>query len=126
MDIYLSICMGKLCQCHHGGVGMHFGYRALKSLNGIKKIQPRMMVATFNSNPSTTVISCYSPTNASDEMDLITFYNALSSLACGIPKHNILIISRDMNAKIGRDENKKFCLHDLTSRKEEHLTEIFT
>ena len=57
------------------GVGMLIGPRALKSLNRIEKLQPRMMVATFNGNPSTTIISCYSPTYVSDEMDLITFYN---------------------------------------------------
>ena len=44
-----------------GGVGMLIGPRALKSLNSIEKIQPRMMVATFNGNPvpqsSATVLS---------------------------------------------------------------------
>ena len=34
-----------------------------------------MMVATFNSKPSGTIISCYSPTNVSEETDLVTFYN---------------------------------------------------
>ena len=44
-----------------GGVGMLIGPRALKSLNSIEKIRPRMMVVGFNGNPSTTIISCYSP-----------------------------------------------------------------
>ena len=44
--------------------------RVLKSLNNIKKIQPRMTVAIFNGNPSTTIISCYNSTNASNETDL--------------------------------------------------------
>ena len=39
-----------------GGVGMLIGPQALKSLNSIEKIRPRMMVATFNSNPSATII----------------------------------------------------------------------
>ena len=37
------------------------------------------MVALFDGNLSTTIISCYNPTNASDETDLITVYNELSS-----------------------------------------------
>ena len=34
-----------------GGVGMLIGPRALKTLNSIERIQPRMMAATFNGNP---------------------------------------------------------------------------
>ena len=43
-----------------------------------------MMVVMFNGNPSTTIISCYSPTNASDEKDFNT-YKDLSSLVRSIP-----------------------------------------
>ena len=50
-----------------GGVGILIGPRALKSLNSIEKIQPRVMVATFNGNPRETIISCYSPNNVSEE-----------------------------------------------------------
>ena len=50
-----------------GGVGMLIGSQALKSLNSIEKIHPRMMVATFHGNLSATIISCYSPTNVSEE-----------------------------------------------------------
>ena len=34
-----------------GGVGLLIGPRALKTLNSIEKIQPRMMAATFNATP---------------------------------------------------------------------------
>ena len=66
-----------------------------------------MMVVRFNGNPSATIISCYSPTNASDEADLDTFCNELSSLVHSIPKH-MLIIGGDMNAQIGENINSKF------------------
>ena len=39
-----------------GGVGMLLGPRALKTLNSIEKIQPRMLAATFNGNPSATIL----------------------------------------------------------------------
>ena len=39
-----------------GGVGMLLSPRTLKSLNSIEKIQPRMIVATFNSNLSKMII----------------------------------------------------------------------
>ena len=57
-----------------------------------------MMVAMFNGNSRMMIISCYSPTNASNEKDINTFYNELSFLVCSIPKH-ILIIEGDMNAQ---------------------------
>ena len=99
-----------------GGVGMLLSPCAPKSLYSIKKIQLRMMVATFSSNPSTTIISCYSPTNSSEETGLITFYNKLSSLVRSIPKLNVLIIGGDMNVQIGKDENNKYFLHNLSNR----------
>ena len=91
---------------------------------GIETTQSRMIVAMFNGNPSTTVISCYSPTDVSDENDLITFYNKWFSLVRSIPKHNVLTIGGDMNAQIGKNVNKKFSLHNLSNRNSEHLTDF--
>ena len=79
----------------------------LKSLNSIEKIQLRMMVGTFNGNPSTMIISYYSPINTSVEKDLDTFYGELSSFVHSIPKHNVLIIRGDMNVQTGKNENNK-------------------
>ena len=102
-----------------GGFRMLLGSRTLKSLNSIEKLQPKMMVATFNGNTSTTIISSYSLTNASGETDLDTFYNELSSLIHSIPKYNVQITG-DMNAKIGKNKNK-FSLHNLSNRNGEFL-----
>ena len=41
-----------------GGWELLIGQRALKTLNSIERIQPRMMAATFNGNPKATNISC--------------------------------------------------------------------
>ena len=60
------------------------------------------MAATFNGNPRATIISCYSPTNVSEETELIAFYDEPSSLVRSIPKHNVLVIGGDMNAQIGK------------------------
>ena len=60
-----------------------------------------MMVATFNGNTSAKIISCNSPTNVSEKIDLITFYYEPSSLVRNIPKYNILVIDGDMNGQIG-------------------------
>ena len=38
--------------------------------------------------------------------------------------NNVLIISGDMNAQIGKDERNKFCLHNLSNRNGEYLTDF--
>ena len=63
-----------------------------------------MMAATFNGNPRATIISCYSHTNVSEETELVTFYDELSSLVRSIPKHNMLVVGGDMNAQIEETE----------------------
>ena len=82
------------------------------------------MLAIFNGNPSAIIISCYSPTNVSEENDLITFYNELSSLVRNISKHYVLVIGGDMNAQIGKNVNHKFSSHNTSDRKREHLTDF--
>ena len=62
--------------------------------------------------PTSAQLSLASPTNASDKIDIITFYNVLSFLVQHISKHNVLIIGRDMNSRIGKDENYKVCLQN--------------
>ena len=109
-----------------GGVGMLIGPRALKTLNSIERIQPRMMAATFNGNPKATIISCNSPTNVSEENEIVTFYEELSSLVRSILKHNLLIIGGDMNAQIGKNRNNKYSLHNTSNRNGQHLIDFMT
>ena len=83
-----------------------------------------MMAAAFNGNPRATIISCYSPTNVSEETELVTFYDELSSLVRSIPKHNMLVIGGDMNAQIGKNGNNKYSLHNTSNRNGQHLTDF--
>ena len=82
------------------------------------------MAATFNGNPRATIISCYSPTNVSEETELVTFYEELSSLVRSIPKHNLLVIGGDMNAQSGKNGNNKYSLHNTSNRNGQHLADF--
>lgn len=99
-----------------GGIGILLSPYAMKSLNSIETITNRIMIATFNGNPKTTVISCYSPTNASDEADVNDFYQQLSSLINSIPKHNLKMICGDMNAKVGTQNSKILSFNRKSNR----------
>ena len=101
---------------------INLGPRALKTLNSIERIQPMMLAATFNGNPSATIISCYSPTNVSEETELVAFYDELSSLVRSIPKHNLLVIGGDMNAQIGKNGNNKYSLHNTSNRNGQQIS----
>ena len=124
MDASHCIRMEKLFQCYYRSVGILIGPRALKSLNSIERIQPRMMAATFNGNPRATIISCYSPTNVCEETELFDFYDELSSLVSSVPKHNVLVIGGDMNAQIRKNGNNKYSLNNTSNRNGQHLTDF--
>ena len=81
------------------------------------------MAATFNGNSRATII-CYSPTNVSEETELVAFYDELSSLVRSIQKRSVLVIGGDMNAQIGINRNNKYTLHNTSNRNGQHLTDF--
>lgn len=95
---------------------MLFSPQAYNALISAEMITPRIMIATFNGNPQTTIIFCYSPTNMSDETEVETFYEDLISVTRQVPKHNILIIAGDFNAHLGQLDGFRFAYHTQTNR----------
>ena len=65
-----------------------------------------------------------SPTNVSEETELIAFYDELSSLVRSILKHNILVIGGDINVQISKNRNHKISLHNPSNRNGQHLTDF--
>ena len=51
----------------------------------------------LHGNPQTTVISCYSPTNVTDEQESERLFTDLTTLTSQIPNNNILTIRGDFN-----------------------------
>ena len=56
-----------------------------------------------------------SPAYVSEETEIVPFYNELSSLVRSIPKHNVLLIGGYMNARIGKNGNNKYSLHNTST-----------
>ena len=103
-----------------GGIGLLLSTTARKSLISIQAISPRLMEATFNGNPKTTVMVTYSPTNVAEEDEVKEYYSSLTHHTRSIPAHNVLIVLGDFNAQIGL-EDAKFSYHDNTNRNGEQL-----
>ena len=89
----------------------------------IEKISPRIIVAEFKGNPTTTIISCYSPHNSSNEEELKDFYNIMRSTLEHVPAHNFLLVAGDFNAKLGADD-AKYTYHLETNRNGDHLVDL--
>ena len=104
-----------------GGVGLLLSPTASSSLINIEKITPRIVVANFDGNPAVSIVSCYSPTNVSEELEVSVFYDELSSLVRSIPKHNVLLIAGDLNAQLGPSHANRYALHTKSNRNGEYL-----
>ena len=57
----------------------------------------------FSGNPAATVILTYSPTNASPEDEVQQYYDNLCRAVESVPAHNVLIITGDFNARLGKN-----------------------
>ena len=116
-----SCCKNKI-NAAVGGVGLLLSSKARNNLMNIETITPRIMIAEFDSNP---VLICYSPHNSSAEDDVDNFYNELRSLCSNIPAHNLLLISGDLNARLG-SADAQFSYHTKTNRNGEKLIDFMT
>ena len=58
------------------------------------------MTASFNKNIAVTFVSYYRPANVSDQEDKDEIYTEITTVTRSIPKHNILLLGDDQNARI--------------------------
>ena len=95
-----------------GGVGIMINKKASNVLSGVIKRNERIIIATFEGNPKTTIIFHYAPVQGNDKTD--QHYNQLSTAVKQVPKHNILIVLGDFNAHL--DKNlAKYSYHETSN-----------
>ena len=94
-------------EAHHTlGVGIFLSPFAQKALISWEPHGPRLMTATFktkNPNINCNFIQCYAPTETANAEDKDDFYGLLQQVTAGFSKKDILIVSGDLNAKVGSD-----------------------
>ena len=78
----------------HGGMrhrqltvvmGLLLSPRARRALREVHYHSERILIAEFDSNPVTTVLVAYSPTNVSQVEDVELFYEQLTAAVRGVP-----------------------------------------
>jgi len=62
------------------------------------------MIATFNGNPTTTIIVNYIPQEGTQ--DAIDHYDNLIDTINQVPKHNLLLVLSDFNKHIGKNDSR--------------------
>ena len=95
-----------------GVVGITVRKQILPLLTNIKKVDNRILIASFKGNPKTVLVSCYSPHNFAPLEEVEESYEQLGNLISTIPSHNNLIIGGDFNARIFG----KFSYHSVANR----------
>ena len=100
--IFVSVSTWK--NSINGDIGFLLGPLGWKSLNILHCIKPRMMCASFNGNPCSTIASCYSPIKA---INGNRHHHLQEQAIWPYFKHNVLIIGGDMNAYVNKVGNDK-------------------
>ena len=91
-------------QPHTHGVALLMTSETTRELLSWEPISPRILTARFNSKGrKVTFIQCYAPTNITDIEDKVDFYEQLQSAINKVPKRDMKIMLRDLNAKVGID-----------------------
>ena len=89
--------------------------RSRSSLSEIISYTDRILISTFQGNPTTSIIVIYSPKNSSEDEVIDIFYEELRVAIESIPQHNVLAIIGYFNARIGKDDGT-FTYHQHTNR----------
>jgi len=87
------------------GVAVWIHSKIAGALVGYEPVSDRVPVVRLNARPrNITLIQMYGPTTASADEEMERFYQDLSQAVKQVPKRNILLVTGDFNAKVGRRE----------------------
>ena len=100
------IYSGRDDQIHREGVAFMLSKNAVRSLTDWTPVNERIIKARFYSKHiKLTMIYLYAPTEVADDDVKEEFYTKLQELVGDVHQHNMLIITGDMNAKVGSNNN---------------------
>ncbi|XP_056006724.1 craniofacial development protein 2-like [Ostrea edulis] len=95
---------GRQDDYHDRGVALIMTNDIRKTLIEWKPINERFLTARFYSTyAKLSVITCYAPTEVAEEEYKNIFYEKLQELIETTPRHDILVVLGNLNAKVGNE-----------------------
>ena len=103
--IYYS---GRLDGRHESGVAIMVDKYSNSCLQEWKPISDRLISARFFSKfTKLTIVQAYAPTNNAGEAEKEEFYEQLQDVLQRIPRHDMVMLIGDFNAKVGSDNARR-------------------
>ena len=99
---------GRTDNLHRGGVTVIVTRKVDKTVLEWKPVNDRLMKVRFNSKfAKLTIIACYAPTVEAEEEEKDEFYEQLEEEIRTTPRHDVLMVIGDLNARVGEDNTGK-------------------
>ncbi|KAL3858391.1 hypothetical protein ACJMK2_012982 [Sinanodonta woodiana] len=110
------IWSGRKDNVHREGVVIIIGKNKANTVLGWKPVNERLLYVRMNSKyAKLSVVVAYAPADGAEEEDKDTFYYARQTVLDDIPRHDVLLLLGDFNARLGRnnkDKEKTMGRHD--------------
>jgi len=78
--------------------------KVAQCLDSWRPISDRIVEARFSRLIKTTVIQVYAPTKEADDEVKDDFYEQLQKIVDKVPRHDMLLVIGDWNAKVGEQQ----------------------
>ena len=100
----LFIYSGRVDGIRRQGVGLSLSKRIKNSLISYMPVSERILTARLHSKHlNISVVVVYAPTEVSSDRDKDLFYQQLSSVFDGLPRHDLKLLLGDLNAQVTSD-----------------------